>query len=395
MTRLSPPAPPQVAVVTDSTSAYARGILSGVAAYAQLNGPWDFLQQFYHRQASDPALIRELAQWRGDGVIVHVRTRGMAEMLEAKGAPTVNVSGLLDAVDLPLVTADNAAVGRLAATHFADRGFRRLGFLGHDRLAYSRLRREAFEREAAARGVTCDVLGYRLAPKVVKPLADARSWAVWLHAVLKPVGVLAMNDQLARRLLHLCHAEGLAVPDDVAILGCDDDELIWGFVHPPLSSIDIGSERIGHAAAELLDRMMQGEPAPDAPILIPPRGVATRQSTDLFAVDDPLVAKALRHIQRHATDPIDVDAVADAVATGRRTLELRFAQAIHLSPFAAIRRVQIDRAKALLTRTELPMPEVARRSGLTDGRQLSTVFRQATGTTPTHFRKNARRETTP
>lgn len=388
----APTDPPRVAVVMDSTSAYARGVLSGIAHYAPVHGPWDFSHKFFSRRASEEALLAEVDQWEGEGIIAHVRNRAMAERLAARRGPVVNVSGLLDVPELPLVTADNAAVGRLAAAHFADRGFHRVAFAGHEPHVYSWRRRAAFLETASAQSIECHVRDHPIGTGPWDEQASTAAWQAWLADLPKPVGVWAVNDPLARRLLHVCRGAGIAVPDEVAILGCDDDELIWGFVYPPLSSIDLGTQRIGHAAAELLDALMAGEATPTDPILIPPRGVVTRQSTDTFAVDDPLVAQALRYIQRHATHPIRVEDIAEAVLTSRRTLELRFAQTIKMTPFAAIRRVQIDRAQSLLTRTQLPMPKIARASGLTDARQLSTVFRQATGTTPTRFRRDSRGE---
>ena len=324
--------PPGVALLTEATSSYARGVLSGVARYAQMHGPWDFVRHFYSHRTSDADAIRSIAAWTGDGILAHVRATDMAEVLATKGTPTVNVSGLLDAPDLPLVTVDNLAVGRLAAEHFAERGFDRVGFLGFPSHVYSRLRRDGFTQSAEERGLTCVSPEVDPDADVHRPLLAEETWRAWLAGLRKPVGVFAANDRMAQKLLGVCRDEGWRVPGDVAILGCDDDELVWGFVNPPLSSIDIGAERIGHEAARLLDGLMSGQSPPDAPVLIPPRGVVARQSSDVFAADDPVVAEALRYIQHHATNPVSVEDVADAVLVGRRTLELRFASCMDLTP---------------------------------------------------------------
>jgi LacI family transcriptional regulator len=188
-----------------------------------------------------------------------------------------------------------------------------------------------------------------------------------------------------------CQLADLRVPDDVAIVGVDDDDLLCELGRPSLSSVALPSEQIGAEAAALLERLLHGKPPPPGPILLPPREVVVRQSSDILAITDPDVAAAVRFIRNHGSRTIQVADVLEAVPVSRRGLEWWFRRIIRRGIWEEIRRVHLERGKTLLAGSELPMAEVARRAGFTDARQLSVVFRQETGLTPTAYRRQFRR----
>jgi LacI family transcriptional regulator len=176
------------------------------------------------------------------------------------------------------------------------------------------------------------------------------------------------------------------VPDDIAILGVDNDESICDISYPPLSSIRLGAEQIGHRAVALMEQMLLGKTLAEQRAWVPPIGVVTRQSTDVLAVDDPDVAALLALIRRHATEGVTVKQVMRSIAVNRRTLERRFIAAVGATPLDEIRRVRIERAKALL-QSNIPIYEVARRSGFHTPEYLATAFSRLTGLSPTAYRK--------
>ena len=208
----------------------------------------------------------------------------------------------------------------------------------------------------------------------------------WLEELPKPVAILAANDVPAE-LADACRRFGLRVPDDVALLGVDNDDLECGLTSPPLSSVATPSRRIGYEAAKLLDELMAGRPAPRQGVFLPPTGVVTRVSTDALAIRDAAVVAALNFIRSRADDDLRIDQVAAHAASGRRMLEYKFRQLVGHTILEEIRRVRVQRVKQLLSDTDLPMPAVARRSGFSTPQRMSVVFRQATGLTPSAYRQ--------
>ncbi len=209
----------------------------------------------------------------------------------------------------------------------------------------------------------------------------------WLEKLPKPVGILTANDIPARELADACQRFGLRVPDDVALLGVDNDDLECGLSWPSLSSVATPARRIGYEAAKLLDELMAGKPAPREPMFLPPIAVVTRQSTDTLAIDDPAVVAALRFIRAHATGKICVDDVVGHAVEGRRMLEYKFRDFVGHTILKEIRRVRVERVKELLRDTDLSMPAIARRSGFATPQRMAVVFRETTGLTPSAYRQ--------
>jgi LacI family transcriptional regulator len=282
------------------------------------------------------------------------------------------------------VETDDAAIAGAAFDHLRGQGLSHFGYAGDDRFNWSRWRQDHFVRAAAAAGFDCAVC----------PAVDRERWgqqragtAEWLAGLPRPVGVLACYDPRAREVLDACQAAGLRVPDDVAVLGVDNDELLCDLADPPLTSVVPNAARTGAEAAALLDRLMAGEPVPPTAHLISPTGVVTRQSTDVLAVDDPDVAAAVRFIRANACRGIGVADVLRAVAVSRRVLEVRFAKLLGRTPHEEIVRLQICRAKEILARTALPLAAVADRVGFAHPEYLSVAFKKATGLTPGAYRR--------
>ncbi|MBA4065378.1 MAG: XylR family transcriptional regulator [Isosphaera sp.] len=345
--------------------------------YARRHGPWTFTLTEHGR---GEVRRNELAGWAGDGAIARVENRRVAAALRGFGRPVVDVSAarLLPAV--PWVETDDAAIARAAADHLRGRGFRHFGYCGDGRFNWSRWRRAAFREYLAASGLGCSDAPDR---------ADAL--AGWVRGLPKPAGVFACYDIRGREVLDACRRAGVRVPDEVAVVGVDDDELLCELSDPPLSSVVPDAARAGWVAAELLDALMAGREVAAVEHPIPPRGVTTRRSTDTLAVDDPDLAAALRYIREHACDGIGVGEVVAEVAVSRRALEGRFRRALGRTPHAEIARVRLERARELLGRGGLTLEAVARRSGFGHGEYLSTVFRREFGMTPGEYRaRNAR-----
>jgi LacI family transcriptional regulator len=373
-------------VMTHSLGFY-RSILRGVKAFAVERPDWVFTPIAPEAEAIE--LARSL---HCDGYIAHVFTRSLADILLARRRPVVSVAGVLSDVPLPRVAVDHVEVGRQAAHHMLERGVRQFGFVGYAELEFSVQREQGFREVVEAAGF--DVETFREKPHRVADPTGLWMWnqplMKWLASLPKPVGVLASNDVQAAQVSEFCRQLKLLVPEQIAIVGVDDDDLLCELSRPSLSSVAVPGERIGYEAALLLDKWLRGSLPSKVAVVLPPAGVVARQSSDLIAIPDPLAAAALRFIQNSAHKNIHVDDVLREVPIARRTLERSFRKWLRRSISDEIRRVHLERGKQLLLATDLPIAAVADMSGFHDGRQLSILFRRATGMTPSAFRRRYR-----
>ena len=213
----------------------------------------------------------------------------------------------------------------------------------------------------------------------------------WIATLPKPVGIMACYDSRGQQVLDACRSAGLAVPDEVAVIGVDNDELLCELASPPLSSVVPNAHRAGYVAAARLDRLMAGKKVTPMAELIPPLGVANRHSTDAFALDDRAIVRAVRMIREHACEGINVSDVLKTVPLSRRVLEQRFQKLLGRTPREEILQVRLARVKQLLGETELALYQIAERTGFEHVEYLSVVFKRETGVTPSAWRADARR----
>ncbi|MCA8994055.1 MAG: XylR family transcriptional regulator [Planctomycetaceae bacterium] len=375
-----------VALLVETSNAYARGLLRGVIAYQREHGNWSVSLPEQQRTARPPAWLKG---WRGDGIIARIETPEMAQALKRKKVPIIDVSAARHVPGIPWVETDDEAVARLAINHLAERGFRQLAFCGDSAFNWSRWRQDHFLRLAEEQGIPCEVyLGTTPDGSHGSWLREQKRMREWILQVPKPVGVLACYDIMAQRLLDVCREANIAVPDEVAVLGVDNDELLCDLANPSLSSVQLDARRTGYAAAELLERMMDGEDLSDEPRLIPPVRIATRNSTDVLAVEDSDIVAAWKFIREHACDGINVRDVLQQVPLSRRALETRFQAVVGRTPHQELTRLRIERVKELLRETEMSIAEIARSTGFPHVEYLSYAFKRATGMTPREFRRS-------
>jgi LacI family transcriptional regulator len=368
---------------------FYRDILRGIKEFAETRPNWVFTPI-----APDPRAVRAMGPLRHHGMIAHIFNSELADALIEPKRPVVNVSGVLPDLPVPRVGVDHVAVGRLAAEHLLDRGFRHFGFFGYPDHAFSIGREAGFRATIEAAG--CRVVSYHEPdPKKADP-TGLWKWndrlRRWLTGLPRPVGILASHDPQGVELSEVCRHSGLRVPEEVALVGVDNDDLLCELARPSLTSVALPAERIGFEAARLLDSLLTSprRRLRQSALLLPPQGVVVRGSSDILAINDADVAAALRFIRRHAHEPIQVKDVLNEVPVSRRTLERRLRAALGRGVWAEIRRVHLDRGKSLLAETSMPMSEVARYAGFSDQRQLSVVFRQELGLTPTAYRRQFR-----
>ncbi len=364
---------------------FHRQVLLGIRTYAGHARRW-----LFHNAPPTRAVLRPLIEWNPHGIIAHLDDEEVARKLVKLGKPIVDTGCVVKGLDIPVVDVDHAAVARLAADYLLSRGYRHFGYFGSRSACYSQLRFAAFREAITPRGLDVCACHVDYLPR----LPERTSWKKvnvqvrrWLKKLPKPVAVLADHDVAAHDLANMCQLVDLRVPDDVAILGVDDDELECQLAFPPISSVAIPAERIGYEAAKLLDRMLSGKRPPRDPKYLPPVRVATRHSTSMYAVNEPMVTAALHYIRNHLTEPLRVSAIAAALAVRRRALEEKFRTLLGRSVLDEIHRARIDKAKELLATSDLRVSEIARQSGFATPQHLATVFVKIAGVSPTQYRR--------
>jgi LacI family transcriptional regulator len=371
-------------VAVDSAFSFGRSILRGVLRYANLQRRWQLHEDIFR-------LVEGQAHWpRCDGAIVAGVDERTLDYIRGRTTHVISCSGRRYAAEVPSVALDDATAGRMAAQHFLDCRLQRFAFYGASFNTVAALRCDAFTAMLESRGFTCvqcpvtwpsgsDWLTHAHRPQLMK----------WLRDLPKPIGIMAADDAAGHDLNAACLDAGIPVPDHVAILGVNNDDLLCEGAWPPLSSIETDYSRMGYLAAKMLERLMDGETlAPEErQVRLPPLGVVQRQSTSILALDDPNLVDAVRFIREHACDPCTVTDILDEVPVGRRWLYRQFARQLGRTPHDEISRVRIETAQRLLLQPDLAMPDIAFRCGYTTLASFHVAFRQITNTTPAAYRR--------
>lgn len=375
----------QIALLVDTAREYGRGLLRGIIRYQKEHGPWAI---YFRPQGLEAPPPPWLGSWRGDGILARINDARMARAVLRTSVPVVDLRNALPRLNVPIVAYSNRSVVRLAFEHFVAQGFRHFAFCGTRRLENRNQdeRSDLFARLVRSAGFSCSVYRHP-GPRQLSWEAEKRHIARWLKACPKPLAVMACHDDRGHEAIEAALHARLLVPDEVAVLGVDNDPFLCNLSNPPLSSIDVFPERIGYEAAALLDRLMAGGPRPRRPLLLEPRALVIRRSSDFTSASDPHVAHALRLIREHAAEAVGIEQLLARVPVSRSTLFRRFKEHLGRSPKQELTRIRLQRAKELLAQPALSVEEVARQAFQTDVKHFIGAFRRMTGLTPFHFRR--------
>ncbi len=327
--------------------------------------------------------------WQGDGILTLLDTdEELVAFVRAARVPVVDLSVIRQEVVLPRVVGDHYLIGCLGAEHFLERGFRHFAWVSTLDDAVTRLRLRGFEETLAKAGFTTEswILQLQAGARGDEWSAKCEFLERGLKAIPKPAAIFCFRDADAASVLDVCADAELAVPEEVAILGADNNVLICESVRVPLSSVNHDLEGLGYEGAALLHRLMQGQRAPKRPKVIPPKGITVRRSTDVLAINHEPTRRALQFLQENYSRQIGAEEAAAASGLSRRQLERAFREHLGRSVSDQLAFVRLLRAKELLTRSDLPAADVAAQAGFNTPQYFNNVFRQATGLTPRRFR---------
>jgi len=376
---------PTVFLLIDSSRAYERALLKGIARYSQMHGPWIFVHEgpFWEKHSRQDLLERMKS---ADGIIMR-EGPFMKEILGLHIPAIVSNYATEHIPGLPNIISDHVAIGRLAAEHMIERGFRQFAFCGYADLFWSNQRYEGFTQRINEAGL--EWTDYR-PPKAIRQhwKKELPFMMAWLKALPKPVGLFTCVDERSQQVAEACKKSGLRIPDEVAILGVDNDEMICMLSSIPLSSVAITAEKGGYEAAAVLDRLMKGKKKSSAPIQISPSHVVTRTSTDIVSVADDHVARALTFIRDNSTRELQVGHVAQAAGLSRRVLEKRFRNVLSRSIYEQIRQERVGLIIKLLADPTLRITDIADAMGFPDAAHIARYFRSQTGLSTATYRQS-------
>jgi len=369
-------------------------MLRGIVRYCRFHRPWILYRELpfyrkppYHGLPRDARTLTRLRERGYDGIIAFAASRAQLDTFIPPDFPSV-ILPIEEKIPGHCCIVEQAGeVGRVAAEHFLDRGFTRFAFCGYDHMFWSRVRQEGFVRRVAQAGFSVHLYEPPAPSSHLAWETEQTFVADWLRSLPKPVGLLVCNDDRAQQVVEANKAAQTRVPDEIAILGVDNDDMICELTNPPLSSIVLDFEEAGYEAAAQLDRQMRGRKASKTEIHLQPMHVHTRQSTDVLAVEDGIVARAIRFIRTHAGDVLSVDDVAEAASTSRRLLERHFRDAVGSSVYREIQRAHLERACQMLAETNWSLAEIAGRCGFSSAVHFSIAFKRQMHRTPQQHRR--------
>lgn len=379
-----------IALILDTNQAYDRKVVSGITRYMRQVGNWCL-----HMELDPKSKIPNFSDWKGDGVIADLDDLDVYRVVSELDIPTVGIGGGYGFYpkfkDIPYVYTDNEKVVSLAYDHLRQKGYQQLAFCGIEANqinGWAKERQIHFEKLCQEN----EVEHFLYSEKSV----SNQNWEEnidhikeWIKNLPKPIGIMAANDMRAYHVLKACQSLDISVPDEIAVVGVDNDEMICTLSTPPLTSVIQGTDLLGFYAAEVLDKMIDGQSYFDS-LVVPPQGVAIRESSDGHIIDDELVTKAFKFIREHALHGIRVDRVADECHVSRSTLENHFKEKVGHSVHQEINRIQINKVKDLLMNDSMALKNICKVTGYSSPQYMSSKLKEATGLSPLQFRKKHR-----
>ncbi len=379
----------RVGLLVETSRAYGRELLRGVSRFARTRTNWSLLHQEMSLDSGMPDWMMSSVL---SGVIARVDTHTV-DPLRRLRVPIVDVRCNHNFPDIPQVDTDNPRVAELALQHLWERGFRRFAFCGFRHASYSDARLRTFRDLVNNADCPLSVYETRSTPGSTltgieqSGMVEFEPMSQWLFSLAHPTGLFVCNDIRGQQVLNVCRTLQIAIPDDIGVIGVDDDEAICLLSDPPLSSVRPDAERVGYRAAEILHEMIAGARAPVDIECVPPTSVVERLSTQVIAVDDRELARVCRFIRQHACEGINVDDLTQFTTLSRRQLERRFRTELGRTPHEEITAAQVARVKQLLRETTMTLEQITPLTGYSHKESLCAVFKRETGETPGEYRR--------
>jgi LacI family transcriptional regulator len=377
----------RVALLVETARAFGRELLQGVAQFSHDRGPWSFLIS----PGDFDQVVPKFKEWRGTGIIARIPDVKTAEQVLALGVPTLTIgmsyldvdcSGIVD------IYPDEDQIAQQAADHLLDRAFRNFAYVGSPDRGWCQRRHDAFRRYLNGLGIEPIVYQSPKTPRTRKWEYEQAVMAEWIRSLPTPIGVFACDDDRGREVLEASAIAGLNVPEDMAVVGVDNDDVFCELSDPPLSSVRLNARTAGYRAAQVLSDMMAGRSVDPKPIVVEALGVVARRSSEIVAVEDEDVAEALKIIHSNHGKDMSVDDIVEELAVSRRNLEKRFRDALGRSILDEVQNARLKYSKRLLVDTSYPVSRIARLAGFGSVGYFIQFFQRRVGKTPGKYRED-------
>ncbi len=379
---------PKVMLMIEDSRSYGRGLLRGISRYVRIHTPWEIISPLSSYKDGDYIFKKTIQkEVPYDGAIIRELDKKTMSSIMGLKVPIIAVRHTSEAIEWPGIITNCEEIGRIGANHFIDRGFKNFGYCGLGNMCWSRHREASFGKNVAQAGGK--FFAYRQPPNKKNRVWEAEKPILvkWLRELPKPIGIMTCTDDRALGVIDACMIAEIQVPEEVAILGVDDDHLVCDMAAVPISSISLNSQKAGFQAASLLSEMMEGKQASVDKITVEPIRVNVRRSTDTTMIMDSYVAKALNYINRHINEPLQVSEVARNVALSERNLYDRFHKELGRTVYQQIAHLRIEKICHLLSEPSMSIARIAYTMGYPNDKHLSRFFRRHKNMSPGAWRK--------
>lgn len=377
----------KVILLVEHSSSYGRGLLYGITEYSRIHGPWTFFREPeapFYRSSSQTVSLARLKKLNADGIVTRLARNTRA--IKSLGIPMIATDDNRRTNDFPTIISDCETIGKMAAEHLLNLRFRHFGYCGFSRIIWSKERHESFEK-------TINKAGFKVHTYKPPQKKEQKLWeneqhvmAEWLKSLPKPIGIMASNDDRGQQVIEVCRMHGIYVPEEVAVIGVDNDLILCGLSNPQLSSVAVDTVTAGYNAARLLDKLMSGDINSPQTVVARPTHIEVRQSTDTLVTNDKLVREAVNYIKRNSKKAIQVQDVAAYVGVSRRMLLDRFSNVLGRTVHEEIKRVRVERIARMLLETDMPIYQIALELDFTSVEHIARYFRQGKNMSPLEYR---------
>ena len=376
----------RVLLLTDFSSGYSRNLLQGIVQYSKEHGPWVFYRMplYYRELYGDDGVVQWAKKWKADAVIAQLENVDVNKLSKLK-IPIIIQNYKERADKVYNITGDYFKTGEMAAEFFLSRGFSNFAYYGSKDMIWSRERADGFRSRIEARGYSLSTLNNNFR-RNERWSFNTVTLSQWLLSLPKPVALFACDDDYAARITETCKIYNISVPEEIAVLGVDNDELICNISDPPLSSIVLDVGTGGYQAAALLHRLMNREDLSASDIVIPPLRIELRQSTEKYVVANKYILQAIEFIRNNYDKTVSINDVMSKVPLSRRILEKRFKKEVGITIYQYLLQYRVDRFSELLIKTDKPLSELALMCGFDDYKNVARVFRKYKKMTPQQYR---------
>jgi LacI family transcriptional regulator len=383
---------PKITLLIDLSATPGRNLMRGIARYARIYGPWQLnhiARDFYDSSSRQADILKSLTEIikNSDGIIM--LEPNAVDFTKNLDIPIVIASTIRDmrVSAKPTILTDSKKIGEMGANYFIQKGFKNLAFCGIRKMLWSDHREKYFIDTAKNNRIK--TFSNKLTYPQSERFKDLNMDRIgqWIRKIPKPAGIMACNDACGKFIIDSCRRNSISVPDEVAVLGVDNDDILCDLTYPSLSSISLNTEKGGFDAAALLDKLMKGIVSNTQVIVIDPISVLERQSTDIIAVDDKVVADIINYIKINSKQPVQVTDLINKFHISRKSLYKKFKDNLGISVYDQIRKIKVEGISKMLVETDKSIKEIAFDFGFQNVDHIARFFCKAKGFTPTRFRK--------